>query len=252
MESFSTIDIFDTKGNEYIFVIIYLLLLILFWRFSSRTVRISSQIKKSLGVLSANVLRIPQGLFFSKNHTWTHLEPSGIANVGLNDLLKQLTGELTLRFLKSPGDEITKGELLTEIIHRGKTLRIFSPISGIIQNTNTLLNDHQEILNEDPYGNGWVYKIKPSNWVAETNTYYMAEEATRWVTKELVRFKDFLAVSLEKHSPQTSMIALQDGGELIENPLSDLPEEVWMDFQNNFLNNNEEEGIICMDVTGFS
>lgn len=236
MESFSTIDIFDTKGIEYIFVIGYLIILIAFWKLSSKPLRITSQIKKAINVLTENVLQIPQGLFYSKNHTWTHLEQSGVANVGLDGLLQHITGNVKFHSLIQPGQEITKGELLTEIEHKGKMLRISAPISGRIVQVNPLLNDSQEILREDPYGKFWVYKIKPSNWIAETSSYYLAEEATKWIRKELDRFKDFLAESIPKHSPQTSMFALQDGGELRDNTLSDLPDGVWADFQKDFLN----------------
>jgi glycine cleavage system H protein len=54
----------------------------------------------------------------------------------------------------------------------------------------------------------------------------------------LERFKDFLASSMAKYSPDPSKIILQDGGELRDQPLSDLPQEIWQDFQQNFLNNS--------------
>ena len=189
-----------------------------------------------MGILTANILRIPQGLFYSKNHTWVHLEKSGVAKVGLDDLLQHLTGEVNFKNLKSPGEMIHKGDLLTEIEKNGKKLKIFAPISGKIENTNSILIESPEILNEEPYERGWLYRIKPSNWIADTKSYYLAEDATNWAKKELERFKDFLAVSIKRHSSEPSMIAFQDGGELIDNTLSELPDEVWSDFQKEFLN----------------
>ena len=236
METFSTVDIFDTKGTEYLFVIGYLIILVAFWRFAIKPVKITTQIKKAIGILTESVLRIPQGLFYSKNHTWTNLEASGVANVGLDDLLHHITGDVKFHKLIEPGGQISKGELLTEIEHRGKMLKISAPISGEIVQVNPLLSENREMVDEDPYRKLWVYKIKPNNWVAETSNYFMADEATKWIKKELVRFKDFLAVSIPKHSPQTSIVTLQDGGELRDNTLSDLPDGVWADFQEDFLN----------------
>ena len=60
---------------------------------------------------------------------------------------------------------------------------------------NSLLTDNPELLNEDPYLKGWMYKVKPTRWIAETNSCYMAEDATNWLGKELERFKDFLSGS---------------------------------------------------------
>lgn len=237
MEGFSRVDIFDTKGIEYLFVIGYLLFLIIFWNISSKQVKITKQIQKVLGNLSANLLRIPQGLFYNKCHTWTHLEESGTAKVGLDDFIQHITGKVKFTNFKSHGVIIRKGDLLTEIDQNGKHLKIFSPISGEILNTNSELHKNPEILNEDPYKKGWIYEIKPSNWIAETNSYFLAEDATNWAKKELVRFKDFLSSgSMRKYSSEPSMILLQDGGELCDNILSDLPDDVWKDFQKEFLN----------------
>ena len=237
MEGFTRIDIFDTKGMEYIFVIGYLVLLVIFWKLSTKQVKIKAQIKKVFDNLSANMLKIPQGLFYSQNHTWAHLEESGAAKVGMDDLLQHITGEVQFHQLRSPGEIIRKGDLLTELQQDGKHLSLFSPISGTIMDANSELTKSPEILNEDPYDEGWIYKIKPTNWVTETNAYYLAEEATNWSKKELERFKDFLAVTMKKYSSEPSLVILQDGGELRDNTLSHLPNEVWEEFQKDFLNN---------------
>ena len=236
MDGFSYYNIFETKGLEYLIIIAFLVIIIPFWIFINRQAKISKQIQKAIGVISANILRIPLGLFFSKNHTWTHLEKSGFAKVGLDDLLLHLTGEVKFGNLKTPGNYINKGELLTEIDQNGKLLQIFSPISGKIMSTNKMIYDNPGVSNNDPYGDGWIYKIKPSAWIPETDSYYLAEAAVAWSKTELERFKDFLAFSMKKYSPETSMAILQDGGELRDKPLSELPDEVWKDFQKSFLN----------------
>jgi glycine cleavage system H protein len=236
MDGFSYTDIFETKGIEYLAIIAFFIILIPFWILLNKQIIISKQIKRIMGILSASVLKIPQGLFFSKNHTWTHLERSGSAAVGLDDLLLHITGTVNFNYLRNPGDIILKGDLLTEIDQRGKILRIFSPISGKILASNTLLMQNPQLSSEDPYGKGWIYKIKPTNWVAETHSYYLAEEATQWSKKELERFKDFMAVSVEKYGANPSLTVLQDGGELCDNVLSEMPTEIWKDFQQEFLN----------------
>ncbi len=237
MESFSRVDIFDTKGIEYIFVIGYLLFLIIFWNIANKHERITKQVRKMVSTLTAGILRIPQGLFYNRNHTWAHLEHSGAASVGLDDFIQHLTGEIRLTNLKNPGESIRKGDLLTEIDKDGKQLKVFSPISGEILDTNTVLNEEPGIINEDPYKKGWIYKVKPTDWKKETHSYLFAEDATAWAATELERFKDFLSGGpMKKFSSEPSMVLLQDGGEIRENILSDLPGEVWIDFQEKFLN----------------
>jgi glycine cleavage system H protein len=235
MDGFSYSNIFETKGIEYLIIISFLILIIPFWLMINKREAIKRRIGKTLGVLSGEILRIPQGIFYSNNHTWTHLEKSGIAKVGLDDLLLHITGDVKIRNLKKPGNFINKGESLADIDHNGKLLQLTSPISGRVTNSNTLLSEHPGVINEDPYEKGWIYEIRPSEWIAETESYHLANDAIGWTLKELERLKDFLAVSMKKYSPETSMVILQDGGELCDNPLSELPDEAWQDFQKSFL-----------------
>jgi glycine cleavage system H protein len=239
MDGFNYNNIFETKGIEYLVVIGFLVLLVPFWLLLNKRVTISEHIRKALGILTARTLKIPQGIYYSRNHTWAHLEMSGIAQIGLNDLLLHITGDIRFNHLKHPGEKINKGDLLTEIDHQGKTLSIFSPVSGEILDMNAVLNENPELLNEDPYLKGWMYKIKPTRWKADTGSYYLAEDATNWLGKELERFKDFLSGSAGNFSPESARLVLQDGGELKDHTLSDLPVEVWRDFQHGFLNHTD-------------
>jgi glycine cleavage system H protein len=236
MEGFSYNNIFDTKGIEYLIIIGFLFLIIPFWILINKQAEVKMKFKKTIGILSDSILKIPRGLFYSKNHTWAHLQKSGYAMVGLDDFLLHITGEVRFNNLKSPGDLIKKGELMAVVLQNSKTLKINSPLSGEIIDLNSMLNESPGVLNEDPYGEGWVYKIKPSDWKKETSSYYLADEALAWSKNELLRFKDFMAESMKKQSPETTMMIMQDGGELCDRPLSELPDEVWQDFQKSFLN----------------
>jgi glycine cleavage system H protein len=238
MDGFSYSDIFATKGIEYLIIIAFLVLLIPFWMILNKQAKVNRKIQKALGALTAGILQIPQGLFYSKNHTWMYLEKSGSAMVGLDDLLLHITGEVKFNNHKNPGEMIHKGELLTDIEQNGKLLRILSPVSGTITNINSIIHENPGMLNEDPYDKGWICKIKPSKWIVEADACYFAEAATHWSTIELERFKDFLAMSMRNYAPDPSLVILQDGGELCDHTLSELPGEIWRDFEKEFLNLN--------------
>jgi glycine cleavage system H protein len=237
MEGFSLVDIYETKGAEYLFVIAYLLILILFWRMVSAPGKVFTQIRDAVSTLSVKILNIPQGIYFNKNHTWAHLGESGAAKVGLDDFLQHVIGNLQLTGLKEPGDPIKEGELLAEIEQDGKKLKVFSPISGEVLETNDLLAEDPGLINDDPFGKGWVYQVKPSNWMKDTSSCLLAEKANEWSDRELSRFKDFLSMgAMRKFSSEPSMLMLQDGGEIRDHVLSELPAEIWEDFQEEFLN----------------
>ena len=235
MEEFSYTNIFETKGIEYITIIVFFAILVPFWFLINRKPKSKVLLSKANRFITARSLRIPQGIFFSRFHTWAHLEKNGQARVGLDDLLVHITGDVNLTQIKKPGEYIEKGKLLALIRYNGNTLKIQSPVSGKIEETNSTLEDNPDLIKDDPYQLGWIYSVKPSNWKADTDSYYLAENATSWAISELERFKDFLAVSSEKTEQQPLGVVMQDGGELIEKPLEHMPQEVWKDFQKNFL-----------------
>jgi glycine cleavage system H protein len=234
MEGFTYHNIFETKGIEYIVILGFFALLIPFWIILNKRVDLKKSVRRLIGALTPSTLKVPQGVFFSRNHTWTHLGRSGAARVGIDDLLVHLTGELKVVFFIKPGEIIQKGNLLANINHEGKLLRILSPISGEVLAINQAIKQNPDILSKDPMGKGWLYSIKPTNWVEETKSYYLAEAATEWTTAEISRVKDFIA-SRAANNQDAQQLILQDGGELRDNTLSDLPLETWQDFQNRFL-----------------
>ena len=236
MEGFSYHDIFATKGIEYLVVIAFLALLVPISLVLNQRLKITRRIRETLGVLTAGMLKVPQGIFYGRNHTWMFMEKSGEARVGLDDLLLHLTGEVTLAGLRSPGEAISKGDLLAEIRQNDRTLRIYSPVSGHILRANPVLGENPGVLNEDPYGRGWIYKIRPTNWMAEARSCYLAAEASEWSARELVRFKDLVANPVRSYAPGAAMTVLQDGGEICDHTLSKMPEEAWEGFQKEFLN----------------
>ncbi len=235
MNGFTYTDIFDTKGIEYLIIIGFLLLIIPVWILINRPLNLGMKVREALGTLTDRILRIPQGLFYSKNHTWTYLEKSGLARVGINDLLQHITGRIELNDLHVPGERINKGDVIARIIQDGKHLDITSPISGEIQKVHTSLEQDSGTINKDPYGEGWIYKIKPHRWLDDTFSCYLAGEATEWLNKELRRFKDFLLEAINRDAPESSAVIMQEGGEMSDNPLSGMSKTIWNDFQKMFL-----------------
>ncbi|MBN1339879.1 MAG: glycine cleavage system protein H [Bacteroidales bacterium] len=235
MDGFTYHDIFATKGIEYLVIIAFLILLVPFWVLMNKKSQIKARIQQSIGALTAGILRIPQGIFYSKTHTWAFMEKSGAAKIGLDDFLLQVVGNVRISSLKTNGEHLKKGDLLAEIDQNGKRLKVLSPLSGEIISTNKLVLESPGLLNQDPYDRGWLYAIKPADWKAETASFLMAGAATNWLHKEIERLKDFLAVSLGKHSHEPSLMALQEGGELRRNVLAELDGDVWKDFEKTFL-----------------
>jgi glycine cleavage system H protein len=234
MDAFSYNNIFDTKGVEYLIIIAFLILVIPFWQIITRPT-LRQKLKKAVMVFSEKILRIPRGLQYSKNHTWAHLNKNGYAVVGIDDLLTHLIGEVEVYPLQQIGAVVKRGEKIAELKVDGKKLEVLSPLSGKMMSFNNLLLTEPDLLINEPYENGWIANIEPQSWTKESSAFVTGDEAIDWENNEFLKFKDFLNLTIQKHAPVNEKVMLQEGGEIIDNPLADFPQEVWSDFQKQFL-----------------
>ncbi len=235
MDGFSYVNIFETKGIEYIGIIIFFLMLVPFWILLNRKSASKKLAVAGQGALLAENLRVPQGLLFTTNHTWMHLERSGKARIGLDDLLLHVTGKVHVEQIVNPGDLVRKGDPLASIHQDGKEMKIYAPITGEVKGFNHELAENPELLQEDPFRKGWICEVKPQGWVNETRSCLVAEDASRWMNEELDRVREFLLKSTGKYSQAMPGPVLQDGGELRDQTLAEMPAELWKEFEAHFL-----------------
>lgn len=232
MEGFSYTDIFETKGIEYIIVIAFLIIVIPFWLILNRK---KSPVLRSLDVSAGfipGLIDIPMGIFFSRNHAWTYLERSGLAKTGIDEFILRAAGKVKMKYLKKEGEIIRKGEIMAEIIQDGKKLRVLSPLSGVIESVN-----YKPAQSSD-YSGSWAYGVRPTAWIAETGSYFMADEAVSWIRKEFERFRTVMDEYFNRSGQAITI--LQDGGEIQNNPLSEMPDEAWHIFEKSFLTSEAE------------
>lgn len=231
MNSNTFTDIFATKGIEYLIVIAFLMLLIPFWMVLNHGLPARQQIRRTVDLLLAGLQRIPAELLYSHNHTWAFLQRSGTARVGLDDFLLNLTGEVSVTPLKPSGSYLEKGELMAILGQNGKTLRVYAPISGEVVEANQV----HSLGMDNHLDKNWIYGIRPVRWVEESSLMMVAGETAGWFRKEVERLKDMLAFAQGGASSDPALVALQEGGELRSNLLTELHEEVWAEFQEKFL-----------------
>ena len=186
-------------------------------------------------IFSEDSVAAPEGLYYDKSHSWAFMKQNGRVKVGVDDFLLKVTGKPTRVNLKNEGDRISKGEPLVSIIQNGKRLTIKAPISGVIKSQNNSLERNANQLKSSPYVQGWLYEIEPSNWLREIQLLLVGDKYREWVKNEFARLKDFIASVLSTKQLEPGMVVLQDGGELLEDLLSELEPHEWEMFQNDFL-----------------
>jgi len=182
-----------------------------------------------------NSVSVPGGLYFDKSHTWAFMEKDGMVKIGVDDFIQHVTGAITQIKMKNPGEKVSKGEQLLSLVHKGKQISLYAPVTGIIKESNENLKSESNLLNSAPFTEGWVYTIEPTNWLRDIQFLFMAEKYKVWLKEEFSRLKDFLAMIVKPGTSEYAMVILQDGGELKDQLLSDMAPQVWEEFQTNFL-----------------
>ena len=105
----------------------------------------------------------PEELKYTKEHEWLQKDDGDRARVGITDFAQDALGDVVYVDLPEEGTEVRAGEPFGEVESTKSVSDIFSPVSGRIVERNTNLEDQPELVNEDPYGEGWMVVIEMSD-----------------------------------------------------------------------------------------
>jgi glycine cleavage system H protein len=105
------------------------------------------------------IMSVPQDLFYAKTHEWVSLA-DGIATVGITDFAQSQLSDLTFVELPEVGAEFNAGDEIAVVESVKAAADVYSPISGEVVEVNTKLDESPELINEDAFGAGWLFKIK--------------------------------------------------------------------------------------------
>lgn len=129
--------------------------------------------------------KVPIGLYYTKDHEWAKIEPDGNILVGVTDYAQRKLHEIVFVDIPRPGTDVGKGGLLGTVESVKAVAEVFCPITGKVIEVNDVLTKSPELVNQDPYGKGWIAKIKPKN---------LQEDLVRLLTAE-----QYLALASAKH-----------------------------------------------------
>jgi glycine cleavage system H protein len=106
---------------------------------------------------------IPADLKYLDSHEWARVESDGTITIGISDHAQGALGDLVFVEVPEVGKSLTKGGAAAVVESVKAASDVYSPISGEVVAANDALSGSPELVNSDPYGAGWLYKIKPSN-----------------------------------------------------------------------------------------
>ena len=112
--------------------------------------------------LACAPMDIPDDLRYSTDHEWARTE-DGRVRVGITDYAQDALGDVVFVDLPEVGSHVDRGESCSEVESTKSVSEIYAPVSGTVVEVNGDLSDNPDRLNEDPYGEGWIFVIEPDN-----------------------------------------------------------------------------------------
>ena len=106
---------------------------------------------------------IPGDLKFLKSHEWARVEGDGKVTVGISDHAQELLGDLVYVELPNVGDRVEAGNASAVVESVKAASDVYSPVSGTVVEVNEALADKPETINEDAYGEGWLFVVELSD-----------------------------------------------------------------------------------------
>lgn len=107
-------------------------------------------------------MNIPSSLKYTKDHEWVKVE-NETATVGITDFAQGELGDIVFVEVETEGESLSKGEIFGTVEAVKTVSDLFIPISGEVIEFNEKLADTPELINSDPYGEGWIIKVKIEN-----------------------------------------------------------------------------------------
>jgi len=125
---------------------------------------------------------VPENLYYHKEYLWAKVE-NGKVKIGMSDFAQKQLNDIVYVELPSVGDTITQNEPFGTLESVKAVSDLIAPISGTIEAVNGELESKPDLVNEDPYGEGWLLIVAPTNLDAELKEIMSFDAAVEWHKK---------------------------------------------------------------------
>ena len=107
-------------------------------------------------------MNTPEHLFYTKEHEWANFKDNEVI-IGITDYAQSQLGDIIFIEFPEIGDEFNVGDSFGEVEAVKTVSELYAPVTGTVVEVNKNLEDSADLVNSDPYGDGWLIKIKPTN-----------------------------------------------------------------------------------------
>ncbi len=171
--------------------------------------------------------QVPDGLHFHRGHTWARLAGNDTVVVGIDDFARRLIGPATRAALPKAGTWLNQGQPAAKLGLDGREVSLVAPVEGEVIETNSLLEQQPGAATTDPYGRGWLFKVRSTEIGRNLTNLLSGSLAHRFIEDSRER--------LQLQLMTLSGSVLADGGEPSPDFARHLPDEDWRRLTREFL-----------------
>ena len=221
MEGFEYIDIFATKGIEYLITIAFLIVLIVFWRWlnQSKVTATGAEAFHSNRVSLVDWFKLKESYYYHQGHSWLYQDKKGIIRIGIDDFAQKLVGKPQKINLPAIGTKLHQGEVGMQVQIEGKNIEFLSPVDGEVIALNQGLIQQPDLINQDPYEKGWFMEVKSDTLRANLKNLLRGTVAKAWIEETV----DKLSAGITGNYGTI----LQDGGTITIGFVKELAPDNW-------------------------
>ena len=132
---------------------------------------------------------LPDDLYYEKNHFWVKADGDELI-MGMDDFAQKMAGEIVYIQLPDEGKKIKLGKKFAKV-ESGKWLgKVYGPVNGELVAVNEELEENPGLVNEDGYGNGWIFRIKPDDMAELEDLIHTPEAMEEWILADIEKYAE--------------------------------------------------------------
>jgi glycine cleavage system H lipoate-binding protein len=172
-------------------------------------------------------IQVATSNFLHRGHTWVALENAGRVRLGLDDFSQKVLGPATKINLPGIGQHINADQPFLALGRQRKKAEVLAPLDGIIEAVNPKVREQPQIAHDDPYGEGWLLRVIPSNLKGDLEKMLFGQCNLAWTESETNRLMGMLQTA--------AGVTLPSGGTLIDDVYGNYPQLGWKRLVHEFL-----------------
>jgi len=157
--------------------------------------------------------------YLHQGHAWALVEENGRVRVGMDDFSQKILGPADELDMPKVGNLYYQDHVCMALVRQGHKAKVLAPVDGLVEEVNPLVQQQPKLVHDDPYGAGWLFRVKPTNLKHNLDKLYSGDKNATWIDQESHRLLNFMDSEIG--------VTLPSGGAIIDDVYGHFPQLGW-------------------------